>query len=485
MYRRWVLLLVLLLPTTLTAGWVDDWLIQKQSSGSSGYESARRGYYTGGGMSLRWPNTSDHPVSITAPRIKSGCGGIDLFLGGVSFLNVDYLVQKLQNILSAAPAAAFDIALKTMAPQVADTIKTLESIIDRLNGLQLQDCKAARALVATAASPFSPVMTESMQAEMKNAQTDFLVSSGAKDLYQSASSLLSAEQRQSAGNRPAAGSTIQNSTTAATAGCSEQLRQIFGEGSLLENLATQQGLDSAYISLIRGFVGDVVIASPASTGSTYQATYRPPCAANDSYDAFMQGSAEGRDSDGVCRVVSDINRDLTAMVVARMQSIAGRMKGRQALTSEEEAFLKSTPLAVSQALKAAVSAGVEQDMIARLAEVTTRSYAYYLLVDLFNRTEQLQQLARSVMAGQRGNRPGSMPESCQLALLGEGLQQVTLLEERTLHLLTKAQQRYAASAAEITAMDQLLATLKRFDQIVFSELQNRFGSSLASRLRSR
>jgi conjugative transfer pilus assembly protein TraH len=184
-------------------------------------------------------------------------------------------------------------------------------------------------------------------------------------------------------------------------------------------------------------------------------------------------------------VVSDINRDLTAMVVARMQSIAGRMKGRQALTSEEEAFLKSTPLAVSQALKAAVSAGVEQDMIARLAEVTTRSYAYYLLVDLFNRTEQLQQLARSVMAGQRGNRPGSMPESCQLALLGEGLQQVTLLEERTLHLLTKAQQRYAASAAEITAMDQLLATLKRFDQIVFSELQNRFGSSLASRLRSR
>ncbi len=482
---RWLVVILLLLPMSLHAGWVDDWLTQKRSTGASGYESARRGYYNAGWMSLRWPNTSDHPVSITAPRIKSGCGGIDLFLGGVSFLNVDYLVQKLQNILSAAPAAAFDIALKTMAPQVADTIKTLESIIDRLNGLQLQDCKAARALVATAASPFSPVMSESMQAEMKNAQTDFLVSSGAKDLYQSASSLLSAEQRQAAGNRPAAGTTIQQSTTAATAGCADQLRQIFGEGSLLENLATQQGLPSTYVSLIRGFIGDVVVASPASTGSTYQASYRPPCAANDSYEAFMQGTAEGRDAAGVCRPLADVNRDLTALVITRMQSIAARMKGRQALSSEEQAFLQGTPLAVSQALKAAVAAGVEQDMIARLAEVTTRSYAYYLLVDLFQRTEQLQQLARSVMAGQRGHRPGSTPESCQLALLGEGLQQVSLLEERTLHLLQTAQRRYAAAAAEMTAMDQMLATLQRFDQIVFTELQNRFGTPLAARMRSR
>src|SRR6185369_4988461 len=147
------------------------------------YEGAKRGYYTGGTFSARWPNGNDYPVTVTMPSIKSGCGGIDAFLGGFSFMNVDYLVQKLQNILSAAPAAAFDIALKTLAPQVADTIKSLEAITDRLNSLQLNDCKAAKALVATAASPFSSVMSDSLKAEMKTAQTDFMVSSGAKDLY--------------------------------------------------------------------------------------------------------------------------------------------------------------------------------------------------------------------------------------------------------------------------------------------------------------
>ncbi|BEH09855.1 hypothetical protein GSUET_14670 [Geobacter sulfurreducens subsp. ethanolicus] len=97
--------------------------------------------------------------------IKSGCGGIDAFLGGFRFMNVDYLVQKLQRILSSTPAAAFDIAMKTLAPQVSDTIKSLEAIADRLNNIQLNDCKAAQALVAVASEPFSPIMSQSVKNE--------------------------------------------------------------------------------------------------------------------------------------------------------------------------------------------------------------------------------------------------------------------------------------------------------------------------------
>ena len=174
-------------PLPCWSGWVDDWVQQKSSTSPSYYEGAKRGYYTGGSFSARWANTDDHLFTVSLPKLKSGCGGIDMFLGGFSFLNVDYLVQKLQNILSAAPAAAFDIALKTLAPQVADTIKSLEAITDRLNSLQMNDCKAAKALVATAASPFSSIMSDSLNAEMKTAQTDFMVSSGARDLYQDVS----------------------------------------------------------------------------------------------------------------------------------------------------------------------------------------------------------------------------------------------------------------------------------------------------------
>ena len=94
-------------PALSWSGWVDDWVQQKSSTSPSYYEGSKRGYYTGGSFSARWQNNDDHLFTASLPKLKSGCGGIDMFLGGFSFLNVDYLVQKLQNILSAAPAAAF------------------------------------------------------------------------------------------------------------------------------------------------------------------------------------------------------------------------------------------------------------------------------------------------------------------------------------------------------------------------------------------
>ena len=146
--------------TVAFANFADDWAsnMTTNSTSASFYQGSQRGYFTGGSFSARWKQSNDNLVTISKPRIKSGCGGIDAFLGGFSFLDTDYLVNKLQRILSAAPAAAFDIALKTLAPQVSATIKELEAIVDKLNNLQLDDCKAAKALVATVGS-YSPIKT--------------------------------------------------------------------------------------------------------------------------------------------------------------------------------------------------------------------------------------------------------------------------------------------------------------------------------------
>ncbi len=107
--------------TVAFANFADDWAsnMTTNSTSASFYQGSQRGYFTGGSFSARWKQSNDNLVTISKPRIKSGCGGIDAFLGGFSFLDTDYLVNKLQRILSAAPAAAFDIALKTLAPQVS------------------------------------------------------------------------------------------------------------------------------------------------------------------------------------------------------------------------------------------------------------------------------------------------------------------------------------------------------------------------------
>jgi len=57
------------------AGWVDDWMTQSTGSSPGYFEGQQRGYYSGGSFSGRWPSTADYPVTIEAPRVKSGCGG--------------------------------------------------------------------------------------------------------------------------------------------------------------------------------------------------------------------------------------------------------------------------------------------------------------------------------------------------------------------------------------------------------------------------
>jgi len=110
---------ILLLTGTSYANWLDDWYenTMSTSSGINYFEGQKRGYATFGSFSMRLPLRTDYLFSIEKPHLKVGCGGIDLFMGGFSFLNADYLVQKVQAMLQAAPFIAFDIALQTLFPE--------------------------------------------------------------------------------------------------------------------------------------------------------------------------------------------------------------------------------------------------------------------------------------------------------------------------------------------------------------------------------
>ncbi len=80
-----VMVTMLLLPVTAPAAWVDDWLQQKTTTSPDYFAGQQRGYYSGGSFSARWPHKKDYPVTVEMPRVKSGCGGIDVFMGGFSF----------------------------------------------------------------------------------------------------------------------------------------------------------------------------------------------------------------------------------------------------------------------------------------------------------------------------------------------------------------------------------------------------------------
>ena len=86
------------------------------------------------------------PVTFSPPRLKVGCGGIDLFLGGMSFLNAKYLVQKAERILQAAPAFAFDMAMNEYCKECKAIKDFMEHASDALNSIQSNDCRLAKRL---------------------------------------------------------------------------------------------------------------------------------------------------------------------------------------------------------------------------------------------------------------------------------------------------------------------------------------------------
>jgi conjugative transfer pilus assembly protein TraH len=114
------------------------------------YEGQSAGYYTGGSAFLRVPQRNYTLFSVQWPKVRAGCGGIDLFSGGFSFINSQALVDMLRNIGEVAITQAFMLALKVISPQIADTMGELQSWAQKFNNMNINSCEAGQQLVGGA-----------------------------------------------------------------------------------------------------------------------------------------------------------------------------------------------------------------------------------------------------------------------------------------------------------------------------------------------
>lgn len=112
------------------------------------YKTQSRGYYTLGSMRARWDGLGRvHPFNMQAPSMNVGCSGIDMVFGGFSYLNFEYIIEKLKKISAAAPAFAFKMALSTLCKD-CDTIMTeLEKIANAINNMNFDTCQIAQSAV--------------------------------------------------------------------------------------------------------------------------------------------------------------------------------------------------------------------------------------------------------------------------------------------------------------------------------------------------
>lgn len=445
--------------STASAGWLDDWFDQQVSSGPNYFEGQKRGYFTAGSFSARIPSSTDYLFSIEAPRIKAGCGGIDVFLGGFGFTNFEYLVQKFQRLIQAAPVVAFQIALNTLSSQLGVEMKDAEKIINALNSLQLNECAMMK--------PFTTIDLSKGNAEKQfiDAAQAAIETTGLTSLYKNLTKKKDSVENTSGQKIP---------PSAQYEGCSAELRQLVtsGKNSLIGYLASQGGY-SDLAPIMRAMIGDVVIVE---SGSFPYADPKPSCPEN-VFQALKEGKIYKKDSpDGNC--VPESAQSLNIKVINILNSAYTKSKVKQSGAEsypDYQNLVKLSPLPVHLLVRYAVATG-DTSILNTTADPVAKGLLYQAYSDIFNNLTKLVDKFKDVAA--KTNNPSE-----------DGLCNVDVslmyaaddLRKRMYEGFQVLSEIYAKSLGESQKSLEMASLYKRFEDIVFGEIASKVGKTVAER----
>ena len=465
------------------AGWIDDWVDQKVYSGPSYIKGQQRGYYSGGSFSARWPVKKDYLLTVQPPRIKAGCGGLDIFTGGISFMNFDYLVKKLERILQSAPAAAFDLALNVLCEPCSKAIKSIESIANGLNGMSLDECKASKAIAAytldkTGASDFLSNTDEDNE-ELENYYSDYLNAQGLQDSYQKTKENIMGMGGAAVPNADAQSLVV---------GCPDEVTAIFfRQGSMIANLNEKIGLNESqeYIELVRGFIGDIVLEMDGPRGVVINTV--PPCSGNKekTVDNLLNGDVEARRlSDDQCVSVGDSRANFTEYVKQMIIDIAGSYQNKTPLTAAQVAFINSNPLSISLVIKGAIASNNVEVVAANLADPTAKALAYRMMDDMYHRIWFMIQRGQ-LIASKAQPKPGVPAETCRFEVIKPQIDKLSALGDKVDKTRESLRSSYFTALAEIDAVYNLVEKFQKANVIITKDMTSRFGNSVAQRATAR
>lgn len=469
MVRRGIALLVTVLliqgsTGPAFAGFASDWIANKTSTGGGSFEGQKRGYLYGGSMSARWRNSNDYLFTISKPKISAGCGGIDLFAGGFSFLGFDYLVSKFQNMIMNAPAVIFDVALKALSEQLSGSMKSLDHIIETINGIQVDDCGAAKSMVAATG-------IESMLSKGKKAPTE--EPSNLEYALNKTNTFLGKVSNWTAGHEQA---TVDDrpkvvDITDSVSQCSQDtvntLLQNHVGGSLLQSiLVTRLQFNSDVVALFRGLIGDVKIGTAAEG---YTPLVTPPCSQNsqiDNIDDLKAGTVYVQATPGgECTLMAD-GVNLNAEAAGLVNTIITKMKAKTAYTADEVAKIEMMAYPAYGVLKTAVMAGTDTMAKPEIVKLAAAALAYGFFVDLAGRIEDG---LNEAVASNKGTGPADVQNSsaqCQplfLDAIKDSLQELQSEADRRVELFNEA---YKKEVAETNTLLTNLASHQQNKELV-------------------
>jgi hypothetical protein len=100
-----------------------------------------------GTFRVRAPLNSINLVNLTAPEIRAGCGGLDLYGGSFTFINTESFRQILRQIGANAIGYAFKLALATMCQECDKILTGLQDMMNQFTKMNVDSCRWAQGMV--------------------------------------------------------------------------------------------------------------------------------------------------------------------------------------------------------------------------------------------------------------------------------------------------------------------------------------------------
>ncbi len=125
----------------------DNLGMMSNTTAPHAYMGQQAGYYSGGSLYARSSVRNVQLVDIELPSFRSGCGGIDAFAGGISFVKSSEIVSLARNVMNNAAGYAFTLTMEQVTPQLANAMKYIQDMANKANQLNINSCETAEGLV--------------------------------------------------------------------------------------------------------------------------------------------------------------------------------------------------------------------------------------------------------------------------------------------------------------------------------------------------
>ena len=302
------------------------------------YNGQSAGYYTLGGIHTRSKVMTVNPVNIQLPSARAGCGGIDMYMGSFSFINKDQFVALLKSIASSSVGFAFQLALETISPVIAEKTRELQDLIQKINNMSINSCEQAAALVG-GVWPESDAASQNICSTLGTQRGFFSDAAAAKHGCSSGGQRASTN-KSLANSDPAV---VPVDTNYAWTGLISS--GYFGSGS---------SLNKELAELFMSMTGTIIVLSPANDSSPSPVTHYPSMIRdNNAITAMLDGGnvkVYRCDETSKCLYPTETNININsnqafnAKVKNMIIGMISKIENDTALSEEEIAFLNVTSL---------------------------------------------------------------------------------------------------------------------------------------------